>query len=127
MSFPSTLYLYSILDLLLKDVPISLQSDLRLGLQEALVNAARHGNSLDPQKSILVKYRRAPGLHEWVIQDQGLGFDPPVICHLAEADAHLPAENCECGRGLHILFQIFDQVQWLQNGTTLHLTKRSPL
>ena len=48
LSFTSTLYLAPVLDLLLDEVPSEWQPELRLGLQEALVNAVKHGNSLDP-------------------------------------------------------------------------------
>ena len=41
VSFASTLYLCPILDLLLAEVPEQLQAEIRLGLQEALVNAAK--------------------------------------------------------------------------------------
>jgi integrase len=56
ISFASTLYLCPILDLLLTDIPAKLQSELRLGLQEALVNAAKHGNNLDPGKLVVVLF-----------------------------------------------------------------------
>ncbi|MFM7371455.1 MAG: ATP-binding protein, partial [Sphaerospermopsis kisseleviana] len=39
ISFASTLYLCPIVDLLLADIPTKLQAELRLGLQEARVNA----------------------------------------------------------------------------------------
>ncbi|MFN7514792.1 MAG: anti-sigma regulatory factor, partial [Microcystis sp.] len=47
MSFASTLYLCPILDLLTASIPEELEPEIRLGLQEALVNAAKHGNHLD--------------------------------------------------------------------------------
>ena len=50
MSFASTLYLCPILDLLTASIPEELEPEIRLGLQEALVNAAKHGNHLDPAK-----------------------------------------------------------------------------
>ena len=56
ISFASTLYLCPILDLLLAEIPTQLQAELRLGLQEALVNAAKHGNNLDPSKTVIVRF-----------------------------------------------------------------------
>ena len=56
LSFASTLHLCPILDLLLADVPSYCECELRLGLQEALVNAAVHGNKLDPTKTVLVQF-----------------------------------------------------------------------
>lgn len=124
LSFPSTLYLCPVLDLLLEEIPVELQLDLRLGLQEALVNAAKHGNHLDPSKSVSVNYKREHNRHEWVITDQGGGFIPPMVCPISQSEDHLPENECECGRGLFILFQVFDQVAWNPEGTELRLAKR---
>jgi serine/threonine-protein kinase RsbW len=124
LSFPSTLYLCPILDLLLQEVSVELQAELRLGLQEALVNAAKHGNHLDPGKSVFVYYERRQGRHEWVISDQGIGFVPPLSCRVPILNHNLPENDCECGRGLFILFQVFDQVHWNDAGTELRLAKR---
>ena len=74
ISFPSTLYLYSVLDLLLHDIPSEIYSEIRLGLQEALVNAAKHGNQLDPEKLVSVRFSRTDEGYFWVISDQGKGF-----------------------------------------------------
>ena len=41
--FHSTLYLRPILDLLLTHIHPSWKAEIRLGLQEALVNASKHG------------------------------------------------------------------------------------
>jgi serine/threonine-protein kinase RsbW len=112
------------LDLLLQEVPEMLHLEVRLGLQEALVNAVKHGNLLNPEKSISVKYARFQDRHEWVITDQGIGFQPPSVqCSLESLHDHLPAHGCECGRGLFILFEVFDQVRWDKAGTELSLSK----
>ena len=76
ISFASTLYLCPILDLLLTDIPTKLQSELRLGLQEALVNAAKHGNNLDPGKLVVVRFSLVDNQYWWIISDQGSGFTP---------------------------------------------------
>lgn len=123
LSFPSTLYLCPILDLLLQEIRDESSDYLRLGLQEALVNAAKHGNQLDPGKYVSVRYRRLKDRHEWVIVDQGAGFAPPTSCHLAVPNDQLPDDGCECGRGLYILYQVFDQVRWNALGTELLLAK----
>jgi anti-sigma regulatory factor (Ser/Thr protein kinase) len=123
LSFPSTLYLCPVLDLLLQEVPSELHCELRLGLQEALVNAAKHGNQLNPSKCVSVRYRRLADRHEWIILDQGLGFKPPSSCEFFVSDSPLPADQCECGRGLYILFQVFDRVDWNDAGTELYLEK----
>lgn len=122
MSFASTLYLCPILDLLLAKIPPNRQSEIRLGLQEALVNAAKHGNKLDPSKTVVVYYYITSDRYMWIISDAGEGFEPSH-CDDADPEALLPAEEAESGRGLCILHQIFDQVYWNSRGTQLKLCK----
>jgi serine/threonine-protein kinase RsbW len=126
ISFASTLYLCPILDLLLAAIPAKLQSELRLGLQEALVNAAKHGNNLDPGKKVIVRFSLIDNQYWWVISDQGGGFDPKSSDLDDEADPadYLPPDESENGRGMSILHQIFDQVEWNKKGTELRLCKQ---
>lgn len=123
VSFASTLYLFPILDLLLAEIPASFREEVRLGLQEALVNAAKHGNNLDPNKTVLVRFSVIDDQYWWSISDQGSGFSPPNCCGIDPLD-HLPTDERECGRGLYILHQIFDQVVWNEEGTELRLCKQ---
>ncbi len=123
LTFASTLYLCPVLDLLMADVPPEWAMEVRLGLQEALVNAVKHGNKLDPQKTISVQFSVTGGLYSWVITDQGAGFSPRHDCCLSDPEALLPPEDWERGRGLCILHQIFDQVHWNRQGTELRLCK----
>lgn len=123
VSFASTLYLCPILDCLLANVPVDDDAELRLGLQEALVNAAKHGNKLDPYKTIFVHFSISRSQCWWIITDQGVGFNPPDHCQIPPPPQVIPDVGCECGRGLFILHQIFDQVYWNGDGTELRLFK----
>lgn len=123
VSFASTLHLSPVLDLLLTDVPSRWKAELRLGLQEALVNAAKHGNNLDPHKTVLVEFFILDDEHWWIIADQGTGFSPTCPCECESLGT--PLEQLQdCGRGLYILHQVFDQVHWNTNGTELRLCKQ---
>lgn len=127
ISFASTLYLSPILDLLLESIPVGWQAEIRLGLQEALVNAAKHGNNLDPSKTVVVRFAIIHNQYRWIIADEGAGFTPPCQCSF-DPDACDPITEDgifpqECGRGLFILYQIFDQVEWNAEGTELTLCK----
>jgi serine/threonine-protein kinase RsbW len=121
VSFASTLYLLPILDILLEGIPPHWKQDIRLGLQEALVNAAKHGNNLDPSKTVQVCFYSSDNQYWWVIADEGNGFQVPSA--EAIADEMSPCVRQECGRGLYILHQIFDKVQWNRQGTELKLCK----
>lgn len=121
LSFVSTLYLHPVLDILLAEVPRQWQAELRLGLQEALVNASKHGNGLDPNKQVSVRYGSVTPRFSWIITDQGPGFNHPDGCHdcSAQGQFHLS----EGGRGLYILYQVFDQIDWHHGGREIHLHK----
>ncbi|MDR9405177.1 MAG: ATP-binding protein [Halothece sp. Uz-M2-17] len=122
MSFASTLYLCPILDLLVAKVPPDWQAEVRLGLQEALVNAAKHGNQLDPGKTVIVQYAIMATSCTWLITDNGTGFIPQCGCQ-EDPDSFLPDDYSENGRGLCLLYHIFDEVEWNEEGTELKLTK----
>jgi serine/threonine-protein kinase RsbW len=129
MSFTSTLYLCPVLDLLLMNVPPEWQAELRLGLQEALVNAAKHGNNLDPSKTIIVRFTVTTKQYSWVIVDQGNGFSQKEESSLDDCDrskAQLPTDEAENGRGFSILHHVFDYVHWNRDGTQLTLAKEVP-
>ena len=122
MSFTSTLYLCPVLDLLLVNVPPQWRPEIRLGLQEALVNAAKHGNKLDPTKTIIVRFTVTDREYSWVIADEGCGFACPEPLNCANSDL-LPIDEAENGRGLSILHEVFDGVHWNRDGTQLTLSK----
>lgn len=110
LSFASTLYLKPVLDLLLVEVPPSWQPEIRLGLQEALVNAAKHGNGLDPSKQVTIQFSAVSQQYWWVITDQGSGCQSYLKSE--DVSSQVPCNELECGRGLYILHQIFDRVLW---------------
>lgn len=123
ISFASTLYLCPILDLLLEQIPRKWQPEIRLGLQEALVNAAKHGNNLDPSKTVVVHFSVVNDEYWWIISDEGKGFVHST-CHHLEPESTLPDDESESGRGLCLLHQIFDRVHWNRQGTELRLCKQ---
>ena len=126
MSFASTLYLRPVLDLLLVNVPPEWQAEVRLGLQEALVNAAKHGNNLDPSKTITVRFTVTTREYSWVIVDRGCGFSAKPNCvpkYQCSSEDLLPKDESENGRGFSILHHVFDCVHWNRDGTQLTLSK----
>ena len=126
LSFASTLYLYPILDLLLIHIPSQWQAEIRLGLQEALVNAAKHGNKLDPNKTVVVEFNVTPTEYYWIIKDEGIGFASECASDSSKTElvVDLPAVEAESGRGLCILHEVFDLVHWNQEGTQVFLAKQ---
>src|ERR1051325_11576351 len=52
---------------------------VRLAIEEALVNAIKHGNRMDPSKTVRITCRAAPHKIRIEIEDQGEGFQPEEV------------------------------------------------
>lgn len=117
---PSTLQLAPLLEILLEPIGCtSRQSELQLGLQEALVNAVRHGNGCDPGKCLRVRRIITPHWVIWQVQDEGPGVPHHAREHeLPECAAALS------GRGLFLIHHCFDDVRWSGRGNRLQLAAR---
>ncbi|QEY31590.1 ATP-binding protein [Synechococcus sp. RSCCF101] len=117
---PSTLQLSPLLEVLLEPVPCKEHTaELQLGLQEALVNAVRHGNGCDPRKVVRIRRVMTPNWMVWQIQDEGGGVPS------GSRDALLPEQpEATCGRGLFLIHHCFDDVRWSPRGNRLQLGAR---
>jgi serine/threonine-protein kinase RsbW len=72
---------------------------VRLALEEAVINAIKHGHQGDPRKTVRVSYRISPQRVLINVDDEGPGFDP---CQVADP---LSPENLDrsTGRGLLLM------------------------
>jgi serine/threonine-protein kinase RsbW len=93
---------------------------VRLALEEALVNAIKHGNQMDPTKSVRIECTISPELVRVVIEDQGSGFQPETVPDPTEE------ENLErpCGRGIMLMRAFMNHVEYQGRGNVLVLEKR---
>jgi serine/threonine-protein kinase RsbW len=94
---------------------------IELALQEALANAVVHGAKEDPSKIVecLVACDEQRGILI-IVRDPGSGFDPGAIpsCTMGE---NLYSNH---GRGIFLINQLMDEVQFRKNGTEIHMVKR---
>jgi serine/threonine-protein kinase RsbW len=92
---------------------------IELAMEEALVNAMKHGNQLDSDKKVFLKYVVNSDHFDVRIEDQGCGFCPDEV-----PDPTMP-ENLEraCGRGLYMMRSFMTQVQYLGRGNILAMKK----
>jgi serine/threonine-protein kinase RsbW len=93
---------------------------VRLGLDEAIVNANKHGHQGDWKTPVAVRYLVD---HEGVVahvEDQGPGFDP------AQVPDPLTAENLErdSGRGLLLMRKYMSGVCHNERGNCVCLCKQ---
>jgi len=93
---------------------------VRLALEEALVNAIKHGNQFDRDKKVLISYRLLADRFEVRITDEGPGFDP------GDVPDPTSVENLErpCGRGLMLMRHYMSEVQFNDRGNSVTLTKQ---
>jgi serine/threonine-protein kinase RsbW len=92
---------------------------VRLALEEALVNAIKHGNQMDRSKTVRIAYRLLPDHLEIHITDEGTGFDP---CEVPDPTA---VENLErpCGRGLMLMKHYMSEVVFNARGNSVLMRK----
>ncbi len=93
---------------------------VRLALEEALVNAIKHGNHMDPAKTVRVEWSISQEFVRVVIEDQGIGFQPEAVPDPTEE------ENLErpCGRGIMLMRAFMSHVEYQGRGNVLVLEKR---
>jgi len=92
---------------------------VKLALEEALVNAIKHGNQMDRTKKICITYRITPERLEVHIADEGQGFDPKDV------PDPMAVENLErpCGRGLLLIGHYMTEVIFHPPGNRLTMIK----
>lgn len=94
---------------------------IELSLHEALANAVIHGAKEDSSKTVecLVSRDEERGILI-VVRDPGEGFTPEAIpsCTVGENvySGH--------GRGIFLINQLMDRVEFRKNGTEIHMVKR---
>jgi serine/threonine-protein kinase RsbW len=92
---------------------------VRLALEEAIVNALKHGHGYDPSKAAHVRCLVTQEQVVAEIEDEGPGFDPEDV-----ADPLHP-ENMErsCGRGLLLMRHYLTSIQYNERGNAVILSK----
>ena len=97
------------------------EDDIELALTEALANAVVHGAKNDPSKIIEcdVACDEKQGILI-IVRDPGTGFDPTKIANPCQGE-NIYASH---GRGIYLINQLMDEVQFHKNGTEIHMLKR---
>jgi anti-sigma regulatory factor (Ser/Thr protein kinase) len=97
------------------------EEDIELALTEAFANAVVHGAKSDPSKLIEcdVACDEQRGILI-VVRDPGEGFDPAKIANPCEGE-NLYSSH---GRGIYLINQLMDEVQFHNNGTEIRMLKK---
>jgi len=94
---------------------------VHLSVEEALVNAIRHGNQTDPDKVVHFECRVSSELLWIQISDEGAGFDP------ADVPDPTDPEQLESpsGRGIMLMRNFMSRVDYSNGGTTVTMEKQA--
>jgi CheY-like chemotaxis protein len=95
-------------------------SNLFVALDEAFVNAVKHGNLNDPSKLVRITAELSPKEARFTIEDEGDGFA------LHEIPDPRDPENLfkTSGRGVLLIYNIMDEVAYNARGNRLTMVKR---
>jgi len=93
---------------------------IKLALEEALMNAVKHGNCCDPGKRVTLRYAVTAEKVEFIVRDEGTGFIPDAVPDPTTPD-RLPLPS---GRGIMLMRAYMDEVVFSDNGRQVYLLKR---
>lgn len=93
---------------------------LRTALQEAVVNAVRHGNRENPKKYVEIVFRINGAALEIEVNDEGNGFDHQALPDPRQKDQILKLG----GKGVFLMRKFMDQVDFIGNGNQVKMLKK---
>jgi len=94
---------------------------IRLAMEEAVVNAIKHGNRFDRNKKVTLRYRFNGSAFILSVRDEGRGFDPETVPDpTAPENLTLPY-----GRGLMLMNAYMDRVEFSDAGNEVTLVKEN--
>ena len=96
------------------------KSNLYVALDEAFVNAVKHGNRSDPEKLLRVTAELSAHEAIFTVEDEGDGFNVSEIPDPCDP-ANLFKSN---GRGVLLIYNIMDEVEYSERGNRLKMVAR---
>jgi len=92
---------------------------VHLTLEEAFLNAVKHGNKMDPAKKVKVDYSVGSDKIEIRVTDEGNGFEPESV-----ADPRFGEGLYEPGgRGLLLMNSYMDTVKYNERGNSVYMVR----
>jgi len=96
------------------------RSNLFVALDEAFVNAVKHGNRNDPSKLVRITAELSSKEARFTIEDEGHGFNVSEIPDPRDPENLFRAS----GRGVLLIYNIMDEVEYNDRGNRLTMVKR---
>lgn len=92
---------------------------IHLALEEAFLNAVKHGNKMDLNKKVYVEYLITPRKFDISVRDDGCGFNPSSVPDPREGENLYKSS----GRGLLLMQSYMDTVEYNKQGNCVHMVK----
>ena len=96
------------------------RSNLYVALDEAFVNAVKHGNKNNPSKLVRITAELSAKEARFTVEDEGEGFNVQEIPDPCDPENLFKAS----GRGVLLIYNIMDEVQYNERGNRLTMVKR---
>ena len=96
------------------------RSNLFVALDEAFVNAVKHGNKNDPTKLVRITAELSPKEASFTVEDEGEGFDVQAIPDPCDPTNLFKSS----GRGVLLMYNIMDEVEYNALGNRVKMVKR---
>jgi anti-sigma regulatory factor (Ser/Thr protein kinase)/ActR/RegA family two-component response regulator len=96
------------------------RSNLYIALDEAFVNAVKHGNKNDPSKMVRITAELSANECRFTVEDEGQGFNVQEIPDPCDPENLFKAS----GRGVLLIYNIMDEVKYNERGNRLTMVKR---
>jgi serine/threonine-protein kinase RsbW len=97
------------------------QFAVKLALEEALINAIKHGNRLNPSKKVRIEAKVSARRLEIIIEDEGPGFARGAV---PDPTLRENLEKCS-GRGILLMEAYMNSVHWSRGGRRVKMVKKN--
>ena len=96
---------------------------MSVAIRESVTNAVRHGNKLDADKRVVIRFEVGEGELSVSVEDEGEGFDPDQVSDpLEQVNLLRPG-----GRGILFMKEFMDEIDYtfhVNGGTEVTLRKQ---
>ena len=92
---------------------------VHLALEEAFINAVRHGHKMDANRCVQIEYSVTLDKVEVTVTDEGEGFDPEAVPDPRFGENLYKPE----GRGLFLMRSYMDVVKFNERGNSVCMVK----
>lgn len=93
--------------------------DVRLCVEEAVINAIMHGNQKKKEKPVKITYWIKDDKLNIEVEDKGAGFDYKHLSNPTINDNIMKS----CGRGVYLINKLMDEVEYNEAGNKIKMAK----